>query len=63
MDAGFRASREHDVCFAGGDEACGVADTVGASGAGCCCCVVGAFETVAEGDVCGAEVYKEAGDE
>lgn len=34
MDAGFGAAREHDVCVAEGDEARGVADGVGAGGAG-----------------------------
>jgi hypothetical protein len=43
MDAGFGAAGYHDVCVPVCDETSGVADGVGAGGAGRCCGVIGAL--------------------
>ena len=62
-DGGFGAAGDHGVGVAALDDAEGVADGVGAGGAGGCRGLVGAARAVLDGNVSGGEVDDRAGDE
>src|SRR5215218_1783966 len=61
IDAGFRATANCDVRFAGSNEACGIADRLHARGASGNGRTDGTLEAVADGNMTGREICEKGG--